>query len=50
MSIPENLYQDEAMKQYFDSLPAYVQETIAQVGPKLATLEELRDCAEKLMK
>lgn len=49
MSVPENLSQNDAMRQYFDTLPPYVQETITQVGPKLATLEELKACAEKLM-
>lgn len=36
--------------QYFMSLPAYVQETIKQSGVEICSEEELRSCAEKLMK
>ena len=35
--------------QYFNSLPAYVQETIKQSGIKLCSEEKLRQCAQNLM-
>ena len=34
---------------YFNSLPAYVQETIKQSGIKICSEEELRQCAQNLM-
>lgn len=36
--------------QYFKTLPTYVQETIKQSGIDINSEEELRKCAEKLMK
>lgn len=36
--------------QYFQSLPAYVQETIKQSGVNISSEEELRNCAENLQK
>ncbi len=38
------------MKQYFDTLPKFVQETITQSGASLNTLQDLKACAENLMK
>lgn len=35
---------------YFQTLPTYVKESIKQSGVHFASEEELRDCAEKLMK
>lgn len=35
---------------YFQALPIYVQETIKQSGVNINSEEELRNCAEKLMK
>lgn len=35
---------------YFMSLPAYVQENIHQSGIKIQSEDELRQCAENLMK
>ena len=35
---------------YFQTLPTYVQETIKQSGFDINSEEELRKCAEKLMK
>ena len=45
-SFKENLENN----QYFQSLPSYVQETIKQSGITIDSEEELRRCAEKLMK
>ena len=50
MPCSANPYRDEAMKQYFDALPPFVQENIMQCNPKIQTMDELRTCAEKLMK
>lgn len=44
------LQQDPQMKQYFDSLPAYVQENIMQTGVELCNMDQLRSCAENLMR
>ena len=49
MSCPINPYQDEAMQQYFQSLPPIVQENIMMCNPELDNLEELRQCAEHLL-
>ncbi len=35
---------------YFQTLPTYVQETIKQSGIDINSEEDLRRCAEKLMK
>ncbi|BCI60273.1 hypothetical protein [Solibaculum mannosilyticum] len=42
--------ENSAMQQYFMSLPTYIQETIKQSGAQITTQEELRQCAENLMK
>ena len=49
MSCPINPYQDEAMQQYFQSLPPFVQENIMMCNPEVDNLEELRQCAEHLL-
>ena len=36
------------MQQYFDTLPAYVQETLYQSGVSVSTKEELMRCAENM--
>lgn len=41
--------QDPAMKQYFDTLPAGVQEMILQSGAEVNSLDQLKQCAEHLM-
>lgn len=38
------------MQQYFDTLPAYVQETLYQSGARVSTKEELMRCAENMTK
>ncbi len=54
--MPDNFYANDPikdnpqMKQYFNSLPAYVQESIKQSGIEVRTLEDLRSCAENMMK
>ncbi len=42
--------EDARAREYFDSLPPFVQETIMQGGKRLATFEELRDCAENILR
>ena len=37
------------MNQYFDTLPAYIQENIKQSNQNFNSLEDLRSVAEKLM-
>ncbi|RPF42195.1 hypothetical protein EDD70_2534 [Hydrogenoanaerobacterium saccharovorans] len=49
MPCPINPYKDEAMQQYFSSLPPFVQENIMQCNPNVQNVEELRQCAENLM-
>ena len=39
---------DPQMQQYFQSLPAYIQESIKQSGVSANSVEELRRCAENL--
>ncbi len=41
--------QDPCMKQYFDTLPAAVQETILQSGVEIHSLEQLKACATHFM-
>lgn len=41
--------QDPAMKQYFDTLPKNVQETIVQSGVEVSSLEQLKQCAQHFM-
>ena len=38
------------MQQYFNSLPAIVQETLKQSHMKIHSLEELKKCAEHLIR
>ncbi|NMA79167.1 MAG: hypothetical protein GX967_00820 [Clostridiales bacterium] len=39
---------DEKTKQYFDSLPGYVKETIMQTGVEIKSQDELRQLAENI--
>lgn len=41
---------DEKTKQYFDSLPGYVKETIMQTGVDITTQDQLRNLAENIIK
>lgn len=52
MNLSQNnpIIKDEKMKQYFDTLPKFVQETIEQSGLLPADLNELKCAAENLMK
>lgn len=52
MNLSENnpIIKDEKMKQYFDTLPEFVQVTIEQSGLLPADLNELKSAAENLMK
>lgn len=36
------------MREYFNSLPAYVQETVQQCGIEFCTVEELKKCAQNM--
>ena len=42
--------QNPSMQQYFMSLPPYIQESIKQTGIDMKSEDELRKCAENLMK
>ena len=44
-----NFSENMKSNAYFQSLPAWVQETIQQTAITLHSEEELRQCAEKLM-
>lgn len=46
MSNQPKAMQDPAMKQYFDTLPTSVQETIVQSGVEVNSVEQLKQCAE----
>lgn len=49
--MPSNTFQESLdSNPYFMSLPAYVQETIKQTGIEITSEEELRRCAQNLMK
>ncbi len=50
MPTNKQIENDPAMQQYFNSLPPYVQENIKQAGTDIRNLEELRSCAENLMR
>ncbi|TCL45295.1 MULTISPECIES: hypothetical protein [Oscillospiraceae] len=47
--MPINFSQNPQLKQEFDALPAYIQESIKQSGVDICTVEELRCCAENMM-
>lgn len=47
--MPINFSQNPQLKQEFDALPAYIQESIKQSGVDICTVEELRSCAENMM-
>ena len=42
--------QNSDAKNYFESLPDYVQESIAQRGDNVNSIESLRDYAENLLR
>ncbi len=42
------LEENPALKQYFDSLPPFIQETIMQSGVCIENEEQLRQCARQL--
>lgn len=50
MPTNKQIESDPAMQQYFNSLPPSVQENIKQAGTDICSLEELRSCAENLMR
>lgn len=41
--------KDPQMQEYFDSLPAHIQESITQASPKLDSLQQLEQMARHLM-
>lgn len=41
---------NEEMQRYFATLPPFVQETIMQENVSFQRIEDLRSCAEKLLK
>ncbi len=41
------LNTDPDMKQYFDSLPKYLQETVLQSGAELNSLAQLQELADR---
>lgn len=43
-------FQNIESNQYFQSLPTFIQETIKQGGSDIKSEEELRRCAEELIK
>lgn len=45
-----NFKENLEKNKYFQSLPSYAQETIKQSGIPINSEEDLRRCAEKLMK
>lgn len=47
---PDSVIQNDQMKRYFDTLPAYVQVTIQQSGLVPASLNDLKNAAENLMR
>lgn len=47
MSIQKNF--DGEMKEYFDTLPKFVQESLMQTDPQITTLPELKNWVEHLM-
>ena len=48
--MPDLFQFNSEMQQYFDTLPAIVQETIKQSNSKVGSLEDLKACAENMMK
>jgi len=41
------IFKDEAMKAYFETLPTVVREAVFQSGVKINTLDELKDFATR---
>ncbi len=49
--MPDNTFAENLnTNQYFLTLPAYVQESIKQAGPKVQSEEDLRRIADNLIK
>lgn len=40
--------ENKEMRQFFNTLPAYVRETVCQCGVEFRTVEELRKCAHNM--
>lgn len=49
MEQQDTILKDPEMKQYFNTLPAFVQETIRQSGLRPADLQGLKQAAKNLM-
>ncbi len=47
--MPDIFNFNNEMKEYFNTLPAIVQETIKQTNIKLNDINDLKSCAENLM-
>lgn len=48
--MPDIFHFSDEMQQYFNTLPIFVQETIKQSNSKIGSTEDLKKCAENLMK
>ncbi len=48
--MPNTFQENLAENAYFQSLPVFVQETIRQSGISIKNEEELRECAQNLLK
>lgn len=42
-------FDDKNMQEYFNSLPAFIQENIIQSGAKINSLEQMKSCAEAVI-
>lgn len=42
-------FPNAEMQQYFQSLPAFVQESIKQTGVTFSSMSELQNCAESML-
>lgn len=45
-----SIFTNSEMQQYFNTLPEFVQETITQSGAQMSTVQDLKACADNLMK
>ncbi len=43
-------FKDQSMQKYFNELPLFIQENIVQSGAKLDNLEQLKSCAEGMIR
>lgn len=46
----KNCPEKNQMQQYFNQLPAYIQENIEQSGIEIQSIDQLKKCAENLTK